>query len=166
MDEAEQTRRGRRKLPPVELRRRWLDARREELLVRWGKRSLVVLLLLATAALLGTWWVGQAYLQGRERALADACADSPFAIGSVTAAGGPEEITAPDHPALDPYRGDPEGRTAAALRIRDHAALLDDRTLATAAVNVARDGPFVTVVDIARVERACAGYLQTGPSDR
>lgn len=151
---------SRRPITPPNLPERWFDARREERLVRWLKRGLVALLVAAALALALNWWIVEAFLMGRGRAVAEACLDSPFASGSVTAAGGPDAITEPDADALAPYRGDPEGRDAAALRIRDRASLLGDRSFATAAAAVTMGGPFETRVEIARIEAGCRRHLE------
>lgn len=127
--------------------------------MRWLKRGLLALLVVLAAVLALNWWIVDAVLTGRERALAEACLDSPFASGAVTAAGGPGAITRPDADALAPYRGDASGRDAAALRIRDHASLVGDRSLATAAAAVTMGGPFDTRVEIAALEAGCRRYL-------
>lgn len=147
------------RLTPPELPERWLNAAREERLLRWLKRGLLLALTAGLVWLAVNWWIIEAYWIGRDRAVAEACADSPFAGGSVTAAGGAERITTPNAEALAPYR-DPQVRNAAALRIRDRASLLADRDLATAAVAVTSGGPFHTTVEIGRVEEACRRYLE------
>lgn len=149
----------RTQITPPDLPERWLHARREDALKRWGKRVLLVLLVGLVALLVLNWWIVSAYLTGRDRAVADACRESPYASGAVTAAGGPEAVDRPDHPALEPYRADPEVRSSTAERIRDRAALLDDTALASAATVVMVSGPFPARADIARVEAGCRRYL-------
>jgi hypothetical protein len=119
-----------------------------------------VLLLLAVGVLLTVnWWIVEAYLTGREQAVADACRDSPFADGAVIGAGGPDAVTAPDSEVLAAYRQDPDARAEAARRIRDRASLLDDRRLASAATEVMLQGPFQGRAAIAEVETSCRRYL-------
>lgn len=86
----------------------------------------MLVVLVVTVLLAANWWIVTAYVTGRERAVADACAGTSFADGAIIAAGGHEAVTTPEHPALDGYR-DPAVRTEAARRIRDRASLLDDR---------------------------------------
>lgn len=149
----------RTRITPPDLPERWLHARREEALKRWGRRvgSLLLLGLAVLVAL--NWWIVAAHLTGRDRAVAEACRDSPFASGAVTAAGGPEAVDRPDHPALAPYRADPEERSRTAERIRDRASLLEDTELASAATVAMVSGPFPARADIARVEVRCRRYL-------
>jgi hypothetical protein len=149
----------RTQITPPDLPDRWLHARREEALKRWGKRVLLLLLAVLVVLLVANWWIVEASLIGRDRAVAEACRDSPFASGAVTAAGGPEAVDRPDHPALQPYRADQQVRTDTAERIRDRAALLGDSELAAAATVVMANGPFPARGDIARVETRCRRYL-------
>ncbi|WP_157041849.1 hypothetical protein [Nitriliruptor alkaliphilus] len=148
------------RLTPPELPERWLNAAREERLRRWLKRGLVLALTAGLVWLALNWWIVEAYWIGRERAVAEACADSPFASGAVIAAGGGEAIATPDADALEPYRSDPDGRRDAALRIRDRASLVPDRDLASAAVAVTSGGPFQTKVEIGHVEVSCRRYME------
>lgn len=153
---------GSHSIPPPRLPERRWKARHEDRAIRWGRWVLWLVLLGLAVVLALNWWIVQAYLIGREQALTDACADSPFAQGTVLAAGGPEAIDVPDHPALDAYRGDPEGRTEASLRVRDYASLAGDDALAGAAIGVTVAGPFQRVADIADAEAGCAHYLDAG----
>jgi hypothetical protein len=150
--------------PPV-LRRRWLNARREEVLVRVlkGLGVLVVLGLLALVAL--NWWIVRAYLTGTEEALAGVCQDSIFAGAPILTGGGPEVIDVPDHELLAPYREDPDGRRQDAHRIRDHASLHGDGDLATAATETLLTGPFPARQALARVEEGCARAIEAVGAD-
>lgn len=153
--------RTRPQLTPPQLRQRWLNATREERLLRWLKRGLLLALTAGLVWLAVNWWIVEAYWIGRDRAVAEACADSPFAGGTVTAAGGAEAIATPDDEALAPYRADAQARTDAATRIRDRASLVPDRDLASAATSVATFGPFQAKVEIGRVEESCRRYMQS-----
>jgi hypothetical protein len=153
------------RLTPPDLPERWLNATREERLLRWLKRGLLLALTAGLVWLAVNWWIVEAYWIGPDRAVAAVCADSPFAGGTVTAAGGAAAITAPDDEALAPYRADAQARADAAMRIRDRASLVPDRDLATAAVAVTSGGPFETKVEIGRVEEGCRRYLDAeGPA--
>jgi hypothetical protein len=150
--------------PPV-LRRRWLDAGREEVLVRVLK-GLGVLVALGLVALLAlNWWIVRAYLTGPEQALADVCRGSIFADAPIVAAGGPDVIDVPDHEVLAPYREAPDRRRRDARRIRDHASLRGDDDLAVAATETLLQGPFPGRHALARVEVGCQRAIDAVDAD-
>jgi hypothetical protein len=144
---------------PPELRPSWYDSRRQLLVRKWLLRALLVALVLGVLWVVQNWWVLRAYVVGTDRALAEVCRDSPFSSGAVTAAGGPDAITEPDHPALQPYRDAREQRRDLALAVRDHASLAGDDDLASAAAAASFLGPFPGAPEISRVEAGCARWM-------
>lgn len=145
---------------PPELRPGWYDSRRQLLVRRWLVRGLLVAVVVGGLWIAQHWWLLRAYVVGTDRALAEVCRDGPFSSGAITTAGGPAAITQPDDPTLQPYRADPEQRRASALAIRDHASLVGDDDLATAAAAASFLGPFSGAPEISRVEAGCARWME------
>lgn len=151
---------SRPQLRPPQLRQHWFDARRQVLLRRLVIRALLIAVVVGAVWVTQNWWLLRAYVIGTDRALAEACRDSPYVTASVTAAGGPDAIDRADHPALAPYRDDRDGRQTTALSIRDHASLAGDEDLASAAAAASFLGPFPGAAEISRVEVACAAWME------
>jgi hypothetical protein len=139
-------------------RRRFWNAAREERawrLARWGLALSLVVVVIGGAFLARDWWLVRAYLTGPDLRLAQVCADSPFAEGLVTAAGGLAGVRA-DPEVLAPYLADVPALDEAARAIRDHASLVGDDELSLAATTVLVGRPHRVPVQTGVVEQRCA----------
>jgi hypothetical protein len=145
-------------LRAVATRRRFWNAAREERAWRAARVGLAAAFVVAAvvgAFVARDWWIVRAYLTGPELRLAQVCADSPFAQGLVTDAGGVAGVRA-DPEVIAPYLADVPALDAAARAIRDHASLVGDDELSLAATTVLVGRPHRVPVQTGVVEQRCA----------
>lgn len=154
-------------LRAVARRRRFWNAAREDRawqLVRRGLALVAVVAVVGGAFLARDWWVVRAYLTGPELRLAEVCAESPFAQGLVTAAGGLAGVRA-DPDVIAPYLADVPALDESARAIRDHASLVGDDELSIAATTVLVGRPHRVPRQTGFVEERCAERVRAAGLD-
>ena len=144
---------GARLWPPPE-GHRWWTARREERAIVALKISAGVL---AVAVVLGGVWVVRAMMDLPGRQLAETCATGPWAVGSITAAGG-AGAAADDPDALAPYTSYPALTAMWLADLRGAATGAGDQELARAAFLAYRGGLVADLDHLDTVERRCADH--------
>jgi len=144
---------GARLWPPPE-GRRWWNARREERAILLLK---VVAGLLAVGMVVGGVWVVRTMMDVPGQQLAETCAGGPWAIGSITDAGGPESA-ADDPDALTPYTAYPALTVMWLVELRGAATGAGDEDLARAAFMAYRGGLVADLDHLHTVERRCADH--------
>ncbi len=141
---------------PPNLGRRWWNAQREERVVRALKISTAVLVVLVLG--FATWGVVR-LMEAPDQKLARTCATGPWALQTITAAGGPDAVEASPE-ALEPYTRLPAVTGIWLTDLRAHASGADRPELARQAFLVLRGGFIRNVDHLAAIEQACAAHLE------
>lgn len=144
---------GSRLWPPPE-DRRWWNARREERAMALFKVTAGVL---AVAMVLGGVWVVRTMMDLPGRQLAEICANGPWAVGSITAAGG-ADAAADDPDALAPYTTYPALTAMWLVDLRGAATGAGDDDLARTAFLAYRGGLVADLGHLETVEQRCADH--------
>jgi hypothetical protein len=87
--------------------------------------------------------------------LATACAQSPFGLGTITAAGGPA-VVGPGHDAMQPYERVPALTAREVGGLRTLGSRANDREMSTTAFRTMRAGAGDRIANYARLEALCA----------
>lgn len=136
--------------------RRWWNAQREERVVRALKigAALLAVVILGFA----TWGVIR-MMEAPDQKLARTCATGPWALQTITDAGGPDAVA--DQPeALEPYTRLPAVTGIWLTDLRADASGAGQPDLARRAFLVLRGGFARNVDHLAAIERACADHLE------
>jgi len=141
---------------PPNLGRRGWNARREERIVRTLKIGAVALIIVVLG--FAAWGVIR-LMEAPDTKLARTCATGPWALQTITDAGGPDAAAA-DPTVLEPYTRLPAVTGIWLTDLRAHATGAGQSDLARRAFLVSRGGISRNVDHLAAIERSCAAHLE------
>jgi hypothetical protein len=113
--------------------------------------------ILAIVMVLGGVWVVRTLMDVPGQRLAETCARGPWAVGSITAAGGPD-AAADDPNAVAPYTAYPALTGMWLSDLRGHATGAGDDDLARSAFLAFRGGLVNNLEELHTVERRCVDH--------